>query len=147
MKEFVACNVVRTSLKEQFLTATISSEKFLRSRSNGPTVLNGDGMLSSPMKKTPIFSSDTSRQAYREQVSFVFCLKHLVLLNVLFELHGSYFSDFTTWLVYYAFLVEFSVFILVCIYTCIEPSAFMLFILVFILLYINAAIFKVFIIV
>ncbi|EJD74350.1 rho guanine nucleotide exchange factor 7 [Loa loa] len=44
------------------------SERFLRSRSNAPAMLNGDGPSSGRTKETPLFSSDTSRQAYREQV-------------------------------------------------------------------------------
>lgn len=77
---------VLTSLLKQFFEAIISSERFLRSRSNGPPILNGDGSSSGPTKETPLFSSDTSRQAYREQVnndfikifySFLCCLKRL----------------------------------------------------------------------
>uniref|UniRef100_A0A915Q779 SH3 domain-containing protein n=1 Tax=Setaria digitata TaxID=48799 RepID=A0A915Q779_9BILA len=44
-------------------------ERFLRSRSNGPPILNGDGSSASgPASEAPLFFSDTSRQAYREQV-------------------------------------------------------------------------------
>ncbi|CAG9533513.1 unnamed protein product [Cercopithifilaria johnstoni] len=51
-----------------YVTIIPESERFLRSRSNGPPVLNGDGTSSGSTKETPLFSSDTSRQAYREQV-------------------------------------------------------------------------------
>ncbi|VDO34411.1 unnamed protein product [Brugia timori] len=44
------------------------SERFLPSRNNGSPMLNGDGLSSGPTKETPLFSSDTSRQAYRKQV-------------------------------------------------------------------------------
>lgn len=54
--------------QEQFFKSIISSERFLRSRSNGPPTLNGDGISSGAAKETPLFSSDTSRQAYRKQV-------------------------------------------------------------------------------
>ncbi|VDK64503.1 unnamed protein product [Onchocerca ochengi] len=51
-----------------YVTVISESERFLRSRSNGPPILNGDGASSGLAKETPLFSSDTGRQAYREQV-------------------------------------------------------------------------------
>ncbi|VDK78591.1 unnamed protein product [Litomosoides sigmodontis] len=51
-----------------YVTIIPESEKFLRSRNNGPPVLNGDSASSGAIKEAPIFSSDTSRQAYRQQV-------------------------------------------------------------------------------
>ncbi|VDN02275.1 unnamed protein product [Thelazia callipaeda] len=44
------------------------SERFLRFRSNGVVTSSGHLSSSDAMKESPLFSSDTSRQAYREQV-------------------------------------------------------------------------------
>ncbi|KAM3728117.1 Rho guanine nucleotide exchange factor [Dirofilaria immitis] len=51
-----------------YVTIISESERFLRSRSNGPSILNGDEASSGPANESPLFSSGTSRQAYREQV-------------------------------------------------------------------------------